>query len=99
MIDYVFRRLALDYLPPETREGLGIKTIAERTETAQAEVSGTTEPPALEESAAPPRTIELGERPTAKVLDAPLCYQCGSKMQPSGSCYVCTSCGSTSGCS
>jgi len=99
MIDYVFRRLALDYLPPETREGLGIKTIAERTEIAQAEVSATTEPPALEGSAASPRTIELGERPTAKVLDAPLCYQCGSKMQPSGSCYVCTSCGSTSGCS
>jgi len=99
MIDYVFRRLALDYLPPETREGLGIKTIAERTEIAQAEVSATTEPPALEGSAASPRTIELGERPSAKVLDAPLCYQCGSKMQPSGSCYVCTSCGSTSGCS
>jgi ribonucleoside-diphosphate reductase alpha chain len=98
MIDYVFRRLALDYLPPETREGLGIKTIAERTEAAQTEVSAT-EPPALQEPPAPTRTIELGERPTAKVLDAPLCYQCGSKMQPSGSCYVCTSCGSTSGCS
>ena len=36
---------------------------------------------------------------TAKILDAPLCYQCGSKMQPAGSCYVCTSCGATSGCS
>ena len=99
MIDYVFRRLALDYLPPETREGLGIKTIAERTEIVQSEVSAPTEPPALQEPAQPPRTIELGEKPTAKVLDAPLCYQCGSKMQPSGSCYVCTSCGSTSGCS
>ncbi len=100
MIDYVFRRLALDYLPPETREGLGIKTIAERTELAQAEVAGATETVSpVEESPEPPRTIELGERPTAKVLDAPLCYQCGSKMQPSGSCYVCTSCGSTSGCS
>jgi len=99
MIDYVFRRLALDYLPPETREGLGIKTIAERSEIVQTEVSATTEPPALQEPAEPPRTIELGEKPTAKVLDAPLCYQCGSKMQPSGSCYVCTSCGSTSGCS
>ena len=32
MIDYVFRRLALDYLPPEKREGLGVKSIAERTE-------------------------------------------------------------------
>ena len=31
--------------------------------------------------------------------DAPLCYTCGSKMLPAGSCYVCPSCGSTSGCS
>lgn len=33
------------------------------------------------------------------VVDAPYCYSCGSKMQPAGSCYVCTSCGTTSGCS
>jgi ribonucleoside-diphosphate reductase alpha chain len=45
------------------------------------------------------RPIELVAAPTAKELDAPLCYQCGSKMQPAGSCYVCSSCGATSGCS
>jgi ribonucleoside-diphosphate reductase alpha chain len=37
--------------------------------------------------------------PAAQAADAPLCYACGSKMQPAGSCYVCPSCGSTSGCS
>ncbi len=99
MIDYVFRRLALDYLPPETREGLGVRSIAERTEAAQAEVAEVAETPALQRPADPPETVELGERPNAKVVDAPLCYSCGSKMQPAGSCYVCTSCGSTSGCS
>ena len=31
--------------------------------------------------------------------DAPMCYQCGNIMQQSGSCFVCPSCGSTSGCS
>ena len=31
--------------------------------------------------------------------DAPLCYQCGMVMQRAGSCYVCATCGSTSGCS
>jgi ribonucleoside-diphosphate reductase alpha chain len=41
----------------------------------------------------------MGEKQGAKILDAPLCYQCGSKMQPAGSCYVCGTCGSTSGCS
>ncbi len=31
--------------------------------------------------------------------DAPLCYNCGNQTQRAGSCYVCTSCGSTTGCS
>jgi ribonucleoside-diphosphate reductase alpha chain len=30
---------------------------------------------------------------------APLCYNCGNQTQRSGSCYVCMSCGSTTGCS
>jgi ribonucleoside-diphosphate reductase alpha chain len=106
-VDYVFRRLALDHLPEDVRDGLGIKSIAERTletqdKIGQLEASPTIEPP-LDEGAtaeAPaPRRIEMTERPNAKTLDAPLCYQCGSKMQPAGSCYVCGTCGSTSGCS
>ncbi len=36
--------------------------------------------------------------PTAD-SNAPLCYNCGNQTQRSGSCYVCTSCGSTTGCS
>jgi len=104
MIDYVFRRLALDYLAPETREGLGIRSIAERTESAQGELSASSEEhapqaPAASLRAEPPQTIDIVERSTAKANDAPLCYSCGSKMQPAGSCYVCSSCGSTSGCS
>ncbi len=37
----------------------------------------------------------------AVVLDdtAPLCYNCGNHTQRAGSCYVCASCGSTTGCS
>jgi ribonucleoside-diphosphate reductase alpha chain len=31
--------------------------------------------------------------------NAPLCYSCGNQTQRAGSCYVCTSCGSTTGCS
>jgi ribonucleoside-diphosphate reductase alpha chain len=99
----VFRRLALDYLPEETREGLGIKSIAERKEAVALE-AGTApaapDAPATEaEGPSMPRLIDVTERPNARSLDAPLCYQCGSKMQPAGSCYVCGSCGSTSGCS
>jgi ribonucleoside-diphosphate reductase alpha chain len=98
LVDYIFRRLALEYLTPEKRAALGIQTIDERTEYANGQAStpaGDTDQP---------RLIDLSEVPpvegsTARALDAPLCYACGSKMQPAGSCYVCTSCGSTSGCS
>ncbi len=114
MVDYVFRRLAIDHLPIEVREGLGIKSIEERKIEAHEKVGELAagpvdaevdeEPPAPPTQTAPvtpvtPQRIDLGEKQTAKVLDAPLCYQCGSKMQPAGSCYVCGSCGSTSGCS
>ncbi len=119
LVDYVFRRLALDNLPIETREGLGIRSIAERQEEAQ-ERTGQLTAGAIESAPEPgtpapvadapadgpvstgptsPQRIDLGERPSAKTVDAPLCYSCGSRMQPAGSCYVCSSCGSTSGCS
>lgn len=32
-------------------------------------------------------------------LDAPMCQECGSLMEPNGSCFGCRSCGATSGCS
>jgi ribonucleoside-diphosphate reductase alpha chain len=119
LVDYVFRRLAMDYLPPEQREALGIKTIEER-KAAAAEYApkpaelppedGGVEPAPSSGSAAPASSaqpIELGAKRPAETSrasssiasDAPLCYACGSKMQPAGSCYVCSSCGSTSGCS
>ncbi|MFL5791500.1 MAG: vitamin B12-dependent ribonucleotide reductase [Actinomycetota bacterium] len=107
LVDYVFRRLAIDHLPAEVREGLGIRSIEERKLETQAKVAELDAGPAVASEPAaveapptlPPQRIEITDKPTAKVLDAPLCYQCGSKMQPAGSCYVCGSCGSTSGCS
>jgi ribonucleoside-diphosphate reductase alpha chain len=106
IVDYVFRRLALDHLGPEEREALGIRSIDERKVEADAKIAeleaGTVvEAPTASASAdaPPPQRIELSDKPNAKTLDAPLCYQCGSKMQPAGSCYVCGTCGSTSGCS
>jgi ribonucleoside-diphosphate reductase alpha chain len=97
LVDYVFRRLALDYLPEDKREALGIRSIEERKQLAAAEAASTVETSAP--AAAPPQPIEFESRPQGQAADAPLCYACGSKMQPSGSCYVCPSCGSTSGCS
>jgi ribonucleoside-diphosphate reductase alpha chain len=104
MVDYVFRKLALDHLPADVREGLGIKSIAERKEEAQekaAELTSSAQEPTPdpEPAASSSQRVEIGEKISAKASDAPLCYSCGSKMQPAGSCYVCSSCGSTSGCS
>ena len=140
IMDYIFRRLALDYLPYDQRAALGIFTADERaaqvagydaTPAALVEeyVEDTSEAnPAQPASAAAdaedegpghsaleheqpvsgqelpaPVTVhssaELLEQITGKTADAPLCMTCGIKMRPSGSCYVCEGCGSTSGCS
>ncbi|MGC4766359.1 vitamin B12-dependent ribonucleotide reductase [Micromonospora sp. DT46] len=132
VMDYIFRRLALDFLPYERRAELGIFTASERAAQlraeAEAEASGAdltamaasapveapTEPktgpiaqPAQETAdvaAAKPApsvgsSTELLEAVIGKAADAPLCFTCGTKMRPAGSCYVCEGCGSTSGCS
>ena len=99
LVDYVFRRLALDYLQKEKREELGIRTIEERKALAANGNGYGLEMPAAEPKVEAETPKTAAERPGAQAVDAPLCYSCGSKMQPAGSCYVCPSCGSTSGCS
>jgi ribonucleoside-diphosphate reductase alpha chain len=101
LMDYIFRRLALEYLTPERRAALGIQTIDERKEYAQSVVSGGSADAPSQPELIPLADVapEPAKPSTARVLDAPLCYSCGAKMQPAGSCYVCTGCGSTSGCS
>jgi len=96
LVDYIFRRLALQYLPEEKRAGLGVRSVTERKadiENGVGNGSGNGGGDPIELTSPP------AERPAARVIDAPLCYACGSKMQPAGSCYVCGSCGATSGCS
>jgi ribonucleoside-diphosphate reductase alpha chain len=142
VMDYIFRRLALDFLPYERRAELSIFTAAERAAQlraeAEAEAAGVdltalaasapietkpapagsgesatsddsdaaaeSEPAATDVAAARPAprvgsSTELLEAVIGKAADAPLCFTCGTKMRPAGSCYVCEGCGSTSGCS
>jgi ribonucleoside-diphosphate reductase alpha chain len=123
IMDYIFRRLALDYLSFEERAELGIYTATERARQVE---TGSYLPPEEELSEAESlkndpgddvrtdemdvpgtkpvpqsahTTAELFEEITGTSVDAPLCLTCGTKMRPSGSCYVCEGCGSTSGCS
>jgi len=125
IMDYIFRRLALDHLPFEERASLGIYSAEERSrqldtgsyeapvEVSEAESLKTVDPVAdkveadasVEAATAKPvkgeahTTAEMLELITGTSVDAPLCFTCGTKMRPSGSCYVCEGCGSTSGCS
>lgn len=48
MMDYIFRRLALDYLPLETREALGIFTAEERSATVAGYDAHAVSPAAIE---------------------------------------------------
>ena len=128
VMDYIFRRLALDHLPYEHRSELGILSVAERTAALAGEDAGRlgggsgprwswpsryrwkgrsrtrqtircqyATPRA--DSSAPHSSTELIEAQQGRSADAPLCLNCGTKMRPAGSCYVCEGCGSTSGCS
>jgi ribonucleoside-diphosphate reductase alpha chain len=101
LVDYIFRRLALDYLSLDEREDLGVLSSGERTQPTlpgveeQATVSvGIEESPTPHQVPAQPSALTRSE-----VRDAPYCYSCGNEMQRAGSCYVCSSCGTTSGCS
>ena len=115
LVDYIFRRLALDYLTRDEREELSVLSTSERMQPTLpgVEEAATPEHDLVEEAGVSPvppsREPTLGARPAtgsteapaarAEQRDAPLCYQCGMVMQRAGSCYVCSSCGTTSGCS
>ncbi|MBX4201639.1 vitamin B12-dependent ribonucleotide reductase [Candidatus Saccharibacteria bacterium] len=44
-------------------------------------------------------TSRPAEKAAQRDESAPLCYNCGNQTQRAGTCYVCMSCGSTTGCS
>ncbi len=114
-LDYIFRRLALDYLPFDQRSSYGIYTTEERTHAME---TGEYEPVNLESDRdfSDDKPVEKVSQPVAKTADvhstaelmdkqgvhesdAPYCMNCGVKMRPAGSCHICELCGSTSGCS
>lgn len=127
LVDYIFRRLATDYLNFDDRLELGLasfddmpteqtsllgedaslKVDSQNTQVVNLELDAPAtqvKPTVLEVStfvpAAPDTQAVL--KPTKKTVtdhNAPMCYNCGNQTQKAGSCYVCTSCGSTTGCS
>jgi len=111
LVDYIFRRMAVEYLTFEERRDMGILTIGERTQPTlpgveEAVIEST---PGLDllppEDRAPSDTRPGLASPPPAVPEVRtegemvLCYVCGDIMQRAGSCHACPSCGATSGCS
>ncbi len=103
LVDYIFRRLAIDYLDTDSRDDLGIHTTGERTRSLlfPTEDSHLPSNKEIDESygASVTPLPPLDDATPFVQSDAPYCYSCGNVMQRSGSCFVCASCGTTSGCS
>ncbi len=108
IMDYLFRRLAIEYMSYDERAELGIFSVDERLQpTLPGVEEQVTETHQGSDLAPDPKSVphvDGAQLPFAapdpvRVSDAPMCMQCGIAMVRAGSCYVCTSCGSTSGCS
>ncbi len=95
VVDYIGRWLggkfiSSDYLDGEVGAG-------EETGPAAVAMPSAKAPTAVAVMKAPEQ--EASTRPRAAIDDAPSCSECGMLMTPNGSCYKCSNCGSTSGCS
>ena len=111
LIDYIFRRLAKNYLSFDDQLELGLASIddmpEQQTSLVEPEPMAKAEPEApqqnlFEEVKSAPTVVDVPKaesKSSTKDDQAPMCYSCGNQTQRSGSCYVCTSCGSTTGCS
>jgi len=85
LLDYIARRLALDYLEPEQRLALGIQTTAERL--------------ALLPPDPDPAGAGAPEPASAAPVGTRVCSVCGGLAHLHGACWLCESCGTSSGCS
>ena len=126
LVDYIFRRVAMDYLDSATRSELGIHSSRERQAMVELPYSSTNDDSVGEGSAefdaSPTDTavrmsvanyyatmealgsshkeqVPVDEHSHTMVVDAPLCYECGTAMMKTGSCFCCSWCGASGGCS
>src|SRR3989440_1400445 len=109
LLDYIFRRMAVEYLPVDERREIGVLTVDERVQPTLpgVEEAGTENHPGLdtlpvEEQAVPEaaQPVEAANTMSSTIEgETVICHICGDIMQRAGSCYACPSCGTTSGCS
>ncbi|WP_395848463.1 vitamin B12-dependent ribonucleotide reductase [Cystobacter fuscus] len=91
IVDYIFRWLALKFLPAEQAEGVE-ETVEPKAAAAEVKPEVQTAPVVALPMATPRRTY-------LNQADAPPCHTCGEIMVRNGACYKCSNCGTTSGCS
>ncbi|MBT5808604.1 vitamin B12-dependent ribonucleotide reductase, partial [Candidatus Uhrbacteria bacterium] len=103
IIDYIFRWLAIKFLPRESQLSVGVN-VAEDEVVAQ--VKAVDAAPVVEKEEAQPNLFEAKKDEGAahtqtfdNQSDAPACDTCGSIMVRNAACYKCLNCGATSGCS
>jgi ribonucleoside-diphosphate reductase alpha chain len=94
VVDYIGRWLGRKFISPEYPEG----------SIAGEKAGSLSAPPAPLQESLPKKVVNPKEIPYSQttddmILDAPYCSECGMLMTPNGSCYKCSNCGSTSGCS
>jgi ribonucleoside-diphosphate reductase alpha chain len=108
LLDYIFRRMAVEYLPVDERREIGVLTVDERVQPTLpgVEEASTENHPGLDtlpvEEQAPEaaQPSEAASTMSATIEgETVICHICGDIMQRAGSCYACPSCGTTSGCS
>lgn len=115
IVDYIFRWLALKFLPPEDLMYVGLNNVSlangkddldKLTKLAdenalQHEKKIKEEKIKDEDTSYQQTAMDLSSDKTTFDMqsDAPICSTCGSMMVRNGSCYKCLNCGGTSGCS
>jgi len=92
VVDYIGRWLGGKFISPDYLDHDG--TATEQESPAQVVKSAP-----VATTARNAGEVETATRPRAAIDDAPYCSECGMLMTPNGSCYKCSNCGSTSGCS
>ena len=105
LVDYLARRLAVEYLDPAARAGLGVLTTSERLDPALPGLD-TFEPAAADTTVYGASSNGAGANGAGGngaggngAVDAPICMTCGERMTRAGVCWACSGCGATSGCS
>ncbi|MBV1892652.1 MAG: vitamin B12-dependent ribonucleotide reductase [Ilumatobacteraceae bacterium] len=106
IIDYLFRRMALEYMTYDERAELAIFSVNERLQpTLPGVEEAVTETRQGSDIAPDPKSVpsvtelESQMATASRSSDAPMCMSCGIAMVRAGSCHACPSCGNTSGCS